>query len=411
MSVPKALPRLTLLLGGDIYRERVDEGPPSAEIDAAEDVPDDELDDLMASLFSEASNEDPDGNLPDTNAAIEESDVDVPEEDDDEDDGEDDDSREDDDASDASDDLEGRIGDFDEASEPKAPVGWDDYTFCPAPHRKAVQKLAMLHFTEHPLLCNWRHGASSSSDQIYERQAREMYTFCKRRNLREVWAYLWTSWYRRRMWDIWARASAPDFVSRLRTTMTAENHWKVLKHHYLRFATRPRLDHTLFVLIFKVAPAAIDRASTLAEGYVPARPFPLTTFQVALKKSWNTLAERPLGSNRAYNTNLALFSCDCGGQALQAQGLCKHLVHAAGSAPLEFFYRIYRRRIQPIYQDPFLKNTSPEFGTIADGDDEKQHLIKRNASPLTESRKRAREVDKDESEAAPHKRVEFGSLL
>ncbi|KAI9067852.1 hypothetical protein FKP32DRAFT_1600894 [Trametes sanguinea] len=79
-----------------------------------------------------------------------------------------------------------------------------DYQFCPAAHRLSILRLFAKHACQHPLLPE-RHGTARSAEDIYRDAVEEMYRHCKSNHLREVWAYLWNSWYSRSRWKLWAR--------------------------------------------------------------------------------------------------------------------------------------------------------------------------------------------------------------
>ncbi|KDQ08347.1 hypothetical protein BOTBODRAFT_118799, partial [Botryobasidium botryosum FD-172 SS1] len=162
------------------------------------------------------------------------------------------------------------------------------YTFCPAPHRADVLRLFADHFCRHPVFPA-RLGTPCSAASIRASAVKEMYEHCTRNGLTEVWAYMWTNWYSPDRWALWSRSTS-SLLSRLRTTMTVENHWKQLKHHYLQFTHRPRLDHALFIICTQAIPAFITQAATLEDSYRMGRAKKLTTFQVALKRSWRRLA-------------------------------------------------------------------------------------------------------------------------
>ncbi|KDQ06603.1 hypothetical protein BOTBODRAFT_78000, partial [Botryobasidium botryosum FD-172 SS1] len=81
---------------------------------------------------------------------------------------------------------------------------------------------------------------------------------------------------------LWSRSTSP-LLSRLRTTMTVENHWKQLKHHYLHIMHRPRLDHTLFVICTKAVPVYMARAPALQDSYRIGRARQLTAYQITFK--------------------------------------------------------------------------------------------------------------------------------
>ena len=247
-----------------------------------------------------------------------------------------------------------------------------DYVFCPAAHRAQTLRIFTRHFCRHPIF-RTRSGQIQNARQIREASVQEMYLFCHARNLREVWAYLWNQWYDGSMWALWARSSSP-YLSRLRTTMTVENHWKQIKHHYLHYLNRPRLDLTIFILCTEVAPNFIRRSNELAEalprgGRIP----PLTTFQKVFKKSWKLLRNRHIGHMK-YDTDVNLWTCSCGSQELHAHHLCKHLVQAVTyPLPPRFFHEILRRCATPLYRHPHLQEEAdsiiPEDGCISDGDD------------------------------------------
>ncbi|CAA7270392.1 unnamed protein product [Cyclocybe aegerita] len=57
------------------------------------------------------------------------------------------------------------------------------------------------------------------------------------------------------------------YILRLRTTMSVENFWKQLKHNFIPTTTHPRLDHLVWILIYRVTPAYIARMDTLNDNY------------------------------------------------------------------------------------------------------------------------------------------------
>ena len=118
------------------------------------------------------------------------------------------------------------------------------------------------HFCHHPFFPT-RKGKHQTSDEIRKECVHEMYTFCTKRGLADVWGYMWTSWYSPAMWKLWARLSESSFLSRLRTTMTAEKHWQYLKHTHLGFMHQPQLDQTVYTMVTGVIPAIIDKSIDL----------------------------------------------------------------------------------------------------------------------------------------------------
>jgi len=313
-----------------------------------------------------------------------------------------------------------------------------DYVFCPVPHRKQLLHLFTKHFCQHPLFPE-RRANSLTADEIRRSAVFEMYEFCHTRGLREVWGYMWACWYNPKMWKLWARSSSP-YLSRLRTTMGVENFWRQLKHNYLHNVVRPRLDHLVWILIYKVTPTYYARADILDDTYRLGRSKTLTTYQRAFKKSWINLSKKTI-SGQPYITDIPTWICNCGQQKYQSHHLCKHLVQAVLMPEKRFFRTVVRRRVVPIYRHPSLvvkgldgqtafgKYTEPDGG-ITDGDDNVwsgdkkvlegdggwhqltqkknplgQHYIK--SGPVVASKKRRREEVEDDE---VHEGTERNSL-
>ena len=249
------------------------------------------------------------------------------------------------------------------------------YVFCPAPHRKQVLHLFTKHFCQHPTFPERNEGPCSAAE-IRERAVMEMYQFCWQRGLREVWGYLWNSWYSPSRWKLWARSTSP-YVSRWRTTMGTENFWKQLKHNHLHHMLRPRLDLLVWILIVKVTPEYIARAEILEDTHRLGRSKPLSSYQKNFKSAWKKLAEMEVKEN-TYVTDATTWTCNCGQQKYHSQHLCKHLVQAAPPLPIHFWRQVVRRRTSPLYRHPALVSfhavgmdvhADPDEGSITDGDD------------------------------------------
>ncbi|KAF5334469.1 hypothetical protein D9758_017562 [Tetrapyrgos nigripes] len=139
-----------------------------------------------------------------------------------------------------------------------------NYVFCPAPHRWQLLHIFTKHFCQHPSFPeqSGTYGAKS----IWEHAVAEMYQFCKARGLTEVWGYMWMLWYSPSKWLLWARSST-KYISCLWTTMCVENFWKQLKHHWLHYLIRPRLDQLVWILCTKVVPAWMAKANELEDEH------------------------------------------------------------------------------------------------------------------------------------------------
>lgn len=92
-------------------------------------------------------------------------------------------------------------------------------TFCLDEYRTPILEMLQRHYCAHPLI----PGMSSPTPEgIREWAVKEMYQYCARNDLIEVWAYLWQNWYRTGRWELWARSTSPE-IPRLTTTMIVES--------------------------------------------------------------------------------------------------------------------------------------------------------------------------------------------
>lgn len=128
-----------------------------------------------------------------------------------------------------------------------------DYQFCPTPHRLPIMRLFAKHASQHPLLPE-RHGEVRTAANIRRDAVEEMYRHCEVNNLREVWAYLWNSWYLRERWPLWARAAYSCSIPCKRMTMMVEALWRNLKRLVLHLFNRPPVDLATHAIITKAIP-------------------------------------------------------------------------------------------------------------------------------------------------------------
>ena len=91
-------------------------------------------------------------------------------------------------------------------------------TFCSFEFRTQIVDMMERHLCTHPLIPGY---SAPSREGIKEWAVKQMYEFCVKHDLREVWAYLWENWYCRGRWELWARCMA-DKIPRLKTTMMVE---------------------------------------------------------------------------------------------------------------------------------------------------------------------------------------------
>ncbi|KLO18448.1 hypothetical protein SCHPADRAFT_819801, partial [Schizopora paradoxa] len=173
--------------------------------------------------------------------------------------------------------------------EGEKPVKDPNYVFCPAIHRHQALRIFTKHYCQHQLLPERDVEGQLTPLEIRTKAVSEMYQYCKKRGLRELWGYAWASWYSPAKWKLWARSNS-EYITRLRTTMNAENHWRQVKHNHLHHLIRPRLDQLVWILITKVFPQYHANANILNVGYRLGRFKALTTSQEYFKREWKRLA-------------------------------------------------------------------------------------------------------------------------
>ena len=92
-------------------------------------------------------------------------------------------------------------------------------TFCPIDNREPIINMIERHYCTHPLIPGY---AAPDPISIKRWAVQQMYNYCVKHELPEVWAYLWENWYRKGRWELWARA-VHDMIPILKTTMILES--------------------------------------------------------------------------------------------------------------------------------------------------------------------------------------------
>jgi hypothetical protein len=92
------------------------------------------------------------------------------------------------------------------------------HEFCPANLRKTFVEMVETHFCGHISI---QGPSGMTKEGIREWAVRELWNFCMKNDLRELWAYMWVHWYRQERWKLWAR-SVSESIARIKTTMLCE---------------------------------------------------------------------------------------------------------------------------------------------------------------------------------------------
>ncbi|KAJ7868375.1 hypothetical protein B0H14DRAFT_2346627 [Mycena olivaceomarginata] len=193
-----------------------------------------------------------------------------------------------------------------------------------------------------------------------------MYKFCIEHDLREVWAYVWESWYRKSHWELWARSAHPE-IPALKTTMILESHWRRIKHNFLHhFHTcqhcfhMPHCDLLAWILITKLTPCYYQKLEQLLAD--TGRYREVSSWRRAFKATWKKLKRKPmtLPVNPAYKTDAKKNICTCPSLPVSRFLLCKHVVQGHKPVPSVFFLEVERQRTAPFWIHPSLWPVSDE---------------------------------------------------
>ncbi|KAJ7307825.1 hypothetical protein DFH08DRAFT_975430 [Mycena albidolilacea] len=219
-------------------------------------------------------------------------------------------------------------------------------TFCPSIYREPILTMMEKHYCAHPLLPGYAHP---SAEGIKRWAVSQMYKFCVKHGLREVWAYLWENWYRKSRWELWARSVHPK-IPILKTTMILESHWRRIKHDFLHHFHMPRCDLLAWILIVKLAPSYYLKLARLLTDTGRYRELPC--WRKAFKRVWRRLEKTPitLPVNPAYKTDAKKMG--------------------VAPVPPVFFLEVKRQRTAPFWVHPSLRPLSDdESGREASSDD------------------------------------------
>ncbi|KAF7799214.1 hypothetical protein EIP86_010446 [Pleurotus ostreatoroseus] len=202
-------------------------------------------------------------------------------------------------------------------------------TFCAEEFRQPIVDMMERHFCAHPLIPGYSHPSPAG---IRHWAVQQMYSYCVKHDLREVWAYLWENWYRSGRWELWARSACPE-IPRLKTTMMLESHWRKIKHDYLHHFHQPRIDLLVWIIITKLAPPYYQKLAVRLNDIGRFRE--LATWRKDFKADWKKCLCTPISLplNDAYRPDPYKW----------------HLVQAVKPVPPIFFLTVTRNRTAPFW--------------------------------------------------------------
>jgi hypothetical protein len=211
---------------------------------------------------------------------------------------------------------------------------------CSEENIKEILNMVQKHTILHPLIPINKEFLTST--EIYHQSVIEAYRYCKEKDLVRLWGYLWTNWYNKADWNLFARASFPKAIPLARTTMLAESHWRVLKYNYKYTCNRPRLDRLTQILTKELIP---DQISTW-QKFTNNREFP--SWWVTFKNEWKIAIDKNINIEYKdkYLTDVNNWTCSCPAFINNAYLVCKHLVKECIDRNPTFFpqYAITKRR-------------------------------------------------------------------
>ncbi|KAF5345219.1 hypothetical protein D9757_015315 [Collybiopsis confluens] len=235
-------------------------------------------------------------------------------------------------------------------------------TFCAPEYRQDIVNLMERHYCAHPLIPGYSHPSSAG---IREWAVRQMYSYCSKYDLCQVWAYLWENWYRKGRWELWAR-SVDKMIPILKTTMMVESHWRRIKHDFLHHFHAPRLDLLAWILVTKLVPLYNQRLLQIMTE--TGRYRNLASWRKAFKTEWKKLETRPISIpiNDAYRPNPVQWVCGCPHFHKSRFLICKHLVQAVQEVPPVFFLQVTRNRTAPFWVHTSLRPKGEEPPKLTD---------------------------------------------
>ena len=95
----------------------------------------------------------------------------------------------------------------------------EQHTFCPALYRELIINMMEKHYCAHPSIPGY---GPPDTTGIKRWAVQQIYKFCQKHELPELWVYLWENWYRHGRWELWA-CSAHPLIPVLKTTMILES--------------------------------------------------------------------------------------------------------------------------------------------------------------------------------------------
>lgn len=218
------------------------------------------------------------------------------------------------------------------------------------------------HYCAHRIIPGY---AAPNPAAIKQWAVQQMYGFCVKNELPEVWAYLWENWYRKGRWDLWARSVDP-LIPVLKTTMILEsqsvicymcsdkptdthhNSWRRIKHELLHHFKMPRCDLLAWILVSKLAPTyyiKLDNLLTSNERYSE-----LCSWRKEFKKTWKSLETREITVplNDAYRPDAKKWICTCPFFVTSRFLMCKRVLPT-------FFLEVKCYRSVPFWRHASLK--------------------------------------------------------
>ncbi|CAG8749989.1 9593_t:CDS:2, partial [Ambispora leptoticha] len=187
-----------------------------------------------------------------------------------------------------------------------------NFCFCPKNLRPKVISIMEHHMHLHPLIPNLE-GIFSTKDEIWTQCTKEMYEFCVTNDLKYLWSYLWTNWYRNELWQLWVRSAISDRICVFRTTMLVESHWKVIKRNFLQKFFRPRLDLVTYIITSRLIPHQEQQYYK----YFNKREIP--SWRKNFKREWISLKKKEI--NNTYITDIDKWFCNSFYHSVQRQDI------------------------------------------------------------------------------------------
>ncbi|TFK97021.1 hypothetical protein BDV98DRAFT_485386, partial [Pterulicium gracile] len=121
--------------------------------------------------------------------------------------------------------------------------------FCPEELQDVVLAMVKWHYCAHLSI---GRTLTWTKEGIHSWAVKNMYQFCIKHKLPELWACMWKNWYWEGHWELWAQCKCKE-TPHLKTTMVCKAHWHQIKVNILTHFNKLQVDCLTWALTLGLA--------------------------------------------------------------------------------------------------------------------------------------------------------------